>query len=105
MYNLLIVLLDSTIYSNKCACLVAIEHKHKENMTIEIGYVKTLSKMMNPNNNKLFYSAKMKESITIVAHPRSFIEDQLRKRCCTNHAGGNSKHSRVQRLSCNVKDS
>ena len=63
-----------------------------------------MNEIIDPNNNKLFYSTKLKEFISVVLHSYSFIADQPRKWHYTNHAGGNSEYGRVQGYSCNVKD-
>ena len=73
-------------------------------MIIETHYNETLNEMMNPNNNKLFYSTQFKEFITIILHPCGFMEDQPGKRQHANHAGGNSEYGGVWGHSCNVKD-
>ena len=51
--------------------------------------------MINSNNNKVFYSIRLKEFIRVVILLCGFIADQSEKRHYTNHIGGNSEHSGV----------
>ena len=76
LHNLSIVPIDSTVDSNEYTYPVAIGHKHKDNMFIETHYNKTLNEMMDPNNNKLFYSSELKEFINVVLQPCGFMADQ-----------------------------
>ena len=64
-------------------------------MIIETHYNSALNEIMDPNNSKIFYSKVLKEFITVVLHPCSFMADQPGKRHCSNHAGGNSEYGRV----------
>ena len=64
--------------------------------------MKPLNETINPKNNKLFYYATLKEFISIVVYLYRFMGDQLGKKFY-NHAGGNSKHGRVLRVSYNVR--
>ena len=56
LHNLSPVPVDSSIDTNEFTYLVAIRHKHKDNMINKIFFIETLNKMMDPNNNSLFYS-------------------------------------------------
>jgi len=104
LHNLSIVPIDSTVDSNEYTYPVTIGHKHKDNMFIETHYNKTLNEIMDPNNNKLFYSSELKEFINVVLQPCGFMADQPGKRSYTNHAGGNSEYGGMWGYSCNVKD-
>ena len=99
-----IIPLDSTIDSKEHTYPVAIGHKHKDNMIIETYYIETLNEIMNPRNNKLFYSSSEKEFLNIIVFPCGFMGDQPGKRFYLNHAGGNSEYGGRFGVSCNVKD-
>ena len=74
-HALSIVLINSTIDSHERTYLVAIRHKHKENMIIKTHFNNTLNEMMNPNNSRIFCSTELKEFIGIIVHPCSFVAD------------------------------
>jgi len=104
LHTLSLVPIDSTVDSNEFTYPVAIGHKHMDNMLIETHYNTTLNEMMDPNNNKLFYSKVLKQFISVVLYPCGFMADQPGKRYYSNHAGGNSDYGGVWGHSCNTKD-
>ena len=72
---MLFVPVDSAIDSCKHTCLATIRHKHKDNVIIETHCNNALNKIIDPNNNKNFYCAELKEFIGIVVHACSFMAD------------------------------
>ena len=73
-------------------------------MILEKHHIDSFNEMMNPNNNKVFYSIRLKEFVRVVLLPCGFMADQPGKRHYTNHAGGNSEYGGVWGISCNVRD-
>ena len=104
LHTLSIILLDSAIDSKEFTYLVAIDHKSKDNVIIETHCIKTLSKMINPSDNKLFYCALLKDFINIIIYPSGFVVYKPGKRFYLNHAGSDSECSSRFSVSCNVKD-
>ena len=82
-----IFLIDSTIDSKEHVQPVATGHKHKENVLVETHCNNTLNKIIDPNNNKIFYCTELKEFVGIVTHTCDFIADQPGKRNCASQVG------------------
>ena len=87
LHDLLIILIDSTIDSKEHVQPVATGHKHKENVLVETHCNNTLNKIIDPNNNKIFYCTELKEFVGIVTHTCDFIADQPGKRNCASQVG------------------
>jgi len=104
LYNLSLVLVDSSIDTNEFTYPVAIRYKLKDNMINEMFFIKTLNKMIDANNNSLFYSWSLGKFISIVLCLYGFIADQLGKRNYANHTGGNSDYSGMWGYSFNIKE-
>ena len=69
------MLLNSTIDSSEFTYPVAIRYKYKNNTIKETSYTKSLNKLSNPKNNKLFYYTNLKKSINIALHDIGFMMD------------------------------
>ena len=104
LHQLSIVPVDSTYDSNEFTHPIAIGHKHKENLLNENFFIKGLNKMMDHENEILFYSRLLGKFINVVLQPSGFMADQPGKRGCANHAGGNSDYGAFWGCSCNIKD-
>ena len=75
LHTLTIIPINSTIHSSKFTYLIAISHKHKDNMINETIYIESLNRLSDPNNNELFYSKSKRKFIKVVIFQAGFFGD------------------------------
>ena len=61
LHNLSLLLIDTTIDSNKYTHLVAIRHRYKNNILIKICHNKTLNEIIDPKKTNYFAVASAKD--------------------------------------------